>query len=117
MKFEPEATEEAQVVTYCGMQYGMTLDLRGTIDHQGQRRPVVLDLKTGSKKEKYWEWQVGGYLIPQPKGAWVGAILQVSPDGKVVPHYVDVEAAKRAFHCLLAAAILKVNHGYAKIGK
>lgn len=120
MKFELEACEERRVVNLFGMYYGMTLDLRGTIEHQGVRRNAVIDVKTGAKFEAYWRWQLGAYLIPQPKVplGWMGINLMVDFDGVVTPHYLkDVEAAKREFQCLLAAAILKINNGYAKIGK
>lgn len=119
MQFEVEATEERRVVSVFGMEYGATLDLRGTIEHQGKRRNAVLDLKTGTKFEKYWEWQLGSYLFPQEKTSlgWMGVVLQVNPDGKITPHYLkNVEAAKREFQCLLASAILKLNNGYAKLG-
>ena len=98
MKFEVEATEERRIASIHGMEYGMTLDLRGTIEHQGKRRYAVIDEKTGSKYEKYWRVQLGSYLYPQEKMAlgWIGVVLQVDPNGKITPHYVaDVEAAKR----------------------
>ena len=120
MKFEVEATEEQQIVNMFGMKYGMRLDLRGTVEHQAKRRKAVIDLKTGSKFSKTWEWQVGGsYLFPQPKDplGWLGIILQVDPKGSVTPHYVkDVAAAQREFQCLLATAILKLNNGFSKLG-
>lgn len=118
MGFELEATEEIRIASLCGMEYGMKLDLRGSVLHHGKRRKAIIDLKTGSKFSKTWEWQLGGYLQPQMKvpGGWLGIILQVAPAGKVTPHYVnDVEAAKREFHILLAAAILKLNYGYASL--
>lgn len=120
MGFEFEACEERRIVTYCGMTFGMTLDLRGTMIYQGVRRHAIADLKTGVKFSKTWEWQVGSYIIPQPKveKGWLGVIFQIHPDGRVIPHYVkDVEKAKREFQTLLASAIIKVNEGFAKIGK
>lgn len=120
VEYVPEAAEERQVVSMYGMKYGMTLDHRGSLIFQGQRRPVVLDLKTGSKFSETWVWQVGSYLFPQPKmsPSWMGLIIQVDMEGKVTPHYVkDAEKAKREFQILLAAAMLKVNAGIAKIGK
>lgn len=119
VEYHSEACEERRIHSFSGMRCGMTLDHRGTLMHQGVRRSVVLDLKTGAKFEKYWEWQLGSYICPQPKVdlGWVGLILQVDKDGKVIPHYLkDVEAAKREFQMLLAAAILKLNNGYAKLG-
>lgn len=115
MKFEVEGVEERRIVSIHGMEYGMTSDLRGTIEFQNKRRAAIIDLKTGSKFAKYWEWQVGGYIYPQPKGT-LGIILQVDPKGKVTPHYIkDPEAAKREFHVLLAASIVKLNNGYAQL--
>lgn len=119
VEYQSEACEERRIHSFNGMKCGMTLDHRGTLMHQGVRRHAVLDLKTGSKLEQYWNWQLGSYICPQPKVdlGWVGLILQVDKDGKVIPHYLkDVEAAKREFQMLLAAAILKLNNGYAKLG-
>lgn len=119
-EFEVEACEEVRIVTHCGMLYGMRLDLRGTIMYQGQRRHVIADLKTGVKWSKTWDWQLGSYIIPQPKveKGWLGVIFQVHPDGRVIPHYVqDVQKAQREFQVLLASAIIKVNEGFAKIQK
>lgn len=120
MQFQFEACEERRVVSTCGMVYGMTLDLRGTMMYQGVRRHTIADLKTGVKFSKTWEWQIGSYIIPQEKveRGWLGVIFQIHPDGRVIPHYVkDVDKAKREFQTLLASAILKVNEGFAKIGK
>jgi hypothetical protein len=119
LQFELAATEERRVASIFGMEYGMTLDLSGTIMHQGIRRKAVLDLKTGTKREKYWDWQLGSYLWPQEKSVpgWIGVVLQVDPNGAITPHYVaDVEAAKREFQCLLASTILLLNNKYAKLG-
>lgn len=118
--FQLDHAEEPRIASIHGMQFGMTLDLRGTMMHLGHRRHVVIDLKTGVKFSKTWEWQLGSYIWPQPRveRGWLGLIFQVSKSGKVVPHYVkDVEAAKREFQILLASAMLKVNNGFAKIGK
>lgn len=118
VEFVSEAVEERRVHSFCGMKYGMTLDHRGTMMFQGKRWRVIADLKTGSRFSKTWDWQLGSYIAPQEKGAWIGVILQVDPDGTVTPYYLkDVEAAKREFQILLAAATLKVNAGLAKIGK
>lgn len=118
MEFVLEASEEQRIAVINGMQYGMKLDLRGEITHQAKRRKAVIDLKTGSKFSKTWDWQEGAYLIPQPKVplGWIGVILQVNPNGEVTPHYVkDVEAAKREFMVLLAAAIVKLNNGFSRM--
>lgn len=120
LKFEVEGSEEKRIHSLCGMKYGMTLDLRGTMMYQGVRRHVVGDLKTGVKFSPTWTWQLGSYIHPQPKvdKGWLGVIFQVHPDGRVIPHYVkDVEKAKREFQILLAAAIIKVNEGFVKVGK
>ena len=120
IEYVPEATEERRIVSMFGMKYGMTLDHRGTMLYQGERRHVVADLKTGSKFSPTWEWQLGSYIFPQPKvdKLWMGLIFQVDAKGKVTPHYLkDPEKAKREFQCLLAAANLKINAGMARIGK
>lgn len=119
MKFECEGSEEQCVVNLGGMYYGMKLDLRGTVEHHGRRRKAVIDLKTGSTFEKYWEWQEAAYIAAQPRvvSGWLGIILQVDPAGDVTPHYVkDVPAAIREWQTLLASAIVKLNYGYASIG-
>jgi hypothetical protein len=120
LQFKVEGSEEKRIHNLCGMKYGMTLDLRGTVMYQGIRRHAVIDLKTGVKTSPTWTWQLGSYIHPQPKveRGWLGIIFQVHPDGRVIPHYVrDVEKAKREFQILLAAAILKVNEGFVKVGK
>jgi hypothetical protein len=120
MAFVSDACEERRIASIFGMSYGSTLDHRGTVMHRGQRRHAVLDLKSGTKFSKCWEWQIGSYIWPQEKVplGWLGIALQVDTDGSVTPHYVsDVEAAKREFQVLLAAAILKINNGFAKIGR
>lgn len=118
MRFELEASEEPMVASICGMEYGLTSDLRGTVEHRGKRRHAIIDLKTGAKFSKTWDWQLGGYVWPRPKVplGWLGIVLQVSKAGVMKPHYVEnVEQAKRDFHILLAAAILKINHGFVKM--
>jgi hypothetical protein len=119
MGFKCEGAEEQRVACLGGMYYGMKLDLRGNVIHRGVRRKVVIDLKTGSKYEKHWMWQTAAYIAPQPPilSGYLGIVLQVDPAGKVTPHYVDdVPAAIREWQILLAAAILKVNNGYAQLG-
>lgn len=120
IEFVPDAAEEMRVFSLFGMFYGLTLDLRGTLMHQGVRRKAVLDLKTGTKFSETWNWQLGSYIYPQPKAElpWMGIIIQVSADGKVVPHYLkDPEKAKREFQILLATANLGLNAGLYKIAK
>ena len=101
-----------------GMEYGMTLDTRGSILYHGQRRSIVVDLKTGSKKSPTWNWQGGSYVLGSGKpkdGSWLCVFLQVDRDGKVTPHWIDAAKGAREFVILLAAANLKVNAGLAKI--
>lgn len=119
LEFVPDAVEERRVATVFGMEYGMTLDLRGTITHQAKRRKAVIDLKTGTKYSKTWDWQIGAYVWPQEKVplGWIGLALQIDRTGDVTPHYVaDIEKAKREYQVILAAAILKLNYGFAAIG-
>lgn len=118
VKFEPLAAEEKRIITLNGMQFGGTLDLRGTLLYKGTRRHVIVDEKTGSKYSKTWEWQLGGYIGGAPKvpAGYVGVDLQVDIDGKVTPHWVpDTLKAMREFTYLLAAANLLLNAGMAKI--
>ena len=118
LQFKYEAAEEMRVHTLCGMQYGLTVDLRGTIVHQGKERKAVIDLKSGVKFSPTWRWQIGGYVTGQEKanGGWMGVILQFDKLGNVFPHYVDLIPAQREFQTLLAAAILKLNAGLVKLG-
>ena len=116
VQYEPVAAEEKRIITLNGMQFGGTLDHRGTLLYQGKRRDAIIDVKTGSKFSKSWEWQLGGYIGGAPKGAYVGVDLQVDIDGKVTPHWVpDTLKAQREFCYLLAAANLLLNAGMRKI--
>lgn len=117
-EFICEGTEETKIRTLCGMQYGTRLDLRGTLMYHQKRRHAIVDYKTGSKKSKTWDWQLGGYYVDQPKveGGWLGVVLQIDMDGVVEPHWVlDLEREKREFQVLLAAANLKLNAGLVKL--
>ena len=100
------------------MHYGLTVDLRGTIIHQGVERKAIIDLKSGVKFSPTWKWQLGGYTTAQNKveKGWIGVVLQFDKEGKVTPHYIDLIPAQREFQILLSAAILKLNAGLGKIG-
>ena len=118
VKYEPLAGEEKRIITLNGMMFGGTLDLRGTLIYKGARRHAILDVKTGTKYSKTWEWQLGGYIGGAPKipAGYVGVDLQVNQDGKVNPHWVpDTVKAQREFCYLLASANLLLNAGMAKI--
>ena len=118
MQFKYAAAEEMRIHTLFGMQYGLTVDLRGTIVHQGKTRNAVIDLKSGVKFSPTWRWQLGGYVSGQEKvdGGWMGVVLQFSKEGTVHPHYIDLIPAQREFQILLSASILKLNAGLAKLG-
>ena len=118
MSFELISCESRGVYNISGMEFGATSDLTGTIMHHGSRRNAVIDLKSGVKFSKTWEWQLGSYIAAQPKVplGWLGIILQSDMTGKIIPHHLkDVEAAKREFQILLAAANLSLNAGLAKL--
>ena len=118
-KFVSEATEEAKIVSIFGMEFGMCLDHRGRMEYQGKERSVILDLKTASKEEPVWKWQLGAYSLGQQKVAsgWLGAMLKVDEEGVVKPFYYDLVSAAREFQTLLATCILGINNGLYKIGK
>ena len=117
LQFKYEAAEEMRVHSLFGMEYGLTVDLRGTIEHQGKTRNAVIDLKSGVKFSPTWRWQIGGYTVAQEKnGGWMGVVLQFDKEGTVHPHYIDLIPAQREFQILLAAANLKLNAGLAKVG-
>jgi hypothetical protein len=118
MQFRYEAAEEMRVHTLYGMQYGLTVDLRGTIVHQGKTRNAVIDLKSGVKFSPTWRWQLGGYTTAQDKvnGGWMGVVLQFDKEGIVHPHYIDLIPAQREYQILLSGAILKLNAGLSKLG-
>jgi hypothetical protein len=118
MQFKYEAAEEMKIHSLYGMEYGLTVDLRGTIVHQGKERKAIIDLKSGVKFSPTWRWQIGGYTGAQEKvdGGWMGVILQFDKLGEVHPHYIDLIPAQREFQTLLAASILKLNAGLAKLG-
>lgn len=114
-----EAAEEAKIVSLYGMEFGMCLDHRGRIEHQGKERSVIIDLKTASKEEPVWKWQLGAYSLGQGKvpGGWLGAMLKVDEEGIVKPFYYDLFSAAREFQTLLATVILGINNGLYKLGK
>ena len=118
-KYVSEAAEEAKIVSVFGMEFGMCLDHRGRIEHQGKERSVILDLKTASKEEPVWKWQLGAYSLGQEKVplGWLGAMLKVDEEGVVKPFYYDLVAAAREFQTLLATVILGINNGLYKVGK
>ncbi len=118
LRFKYEAAEEMKIHNLFGMQYGLTVDLRGTIVHQGKERQAVIDLKSGVKFSPTWRWQIGGYVSGQGKAdcGWIGVILQFDKTGIVIPRYVDLLPAQREFQILLSGAILKLNAGLAKLG-
>ena len=112
LEYQPGAVEERRIVTVNGMQYGATLDHQGTIIYHGVRRPIVIDIKTGTKASPTWKWQGGGYV---PSVSFLMLVAQVSKDGRVTPHWVDALKAQREFVYLLAACNLKLNNGLAQI--
>jgi hypothetical protein len=118
LQFKYEAAEEMRVHNLFGMEYGLTVDLRGTIVHQGKTRNAVIDLKSGVKFSPTWRWQLGGYTVAQEKtnGGWMGIVLQFDKEGVVHPHYIDLIPAQREYQILLSAAILKLNNNLSKIG-
>jgi hypothetical protein len=118
MQFKYEAAEEMKIHSLYGMEYGLTVDLRGTIVHQGKERKAIIDLKSGVKFSPTWRWQIGGYTGAQEKvdGGWMGVVLQFDKEGTVHPHYIDLIPAQREFQILLSGAILKLNAGLAKLG-
>lgn len=118
LQFKYEAAEEMKIHSLYGMEYGLTVDLRGTIVHQGKMRNAVIDLKSGVKFSPTWRWQLGGYTTAQEKvnGGWMGVVLQFDKEGIVTPHYIDLIPAQREFQILLSGAILKLNAGLAKVG-
>jgi hypothetical protein len=117
-KYVSEAVEEAKIVSIFGMEFGMRLDHRGRMEYRGKERSVILDLKTASKEEPVWKWQLGAYSLGQDKVAsgWLGAMLKVDEAGEVKPFYYDLVAAAREFQTLLATVILGVNNGIYRIG-
>jgi hypothetical protein len=118
MGYVSQACEERRIHNLFGMHYGGTLDHRGTCIHQGVERPCIIDIKTGSKESPSWKWQIAAYTVglERPAKGWLGIVLQVNADGRVVPHYYDVYTGLKEFQCLLSAAILKVNAGLVKFG-
>lgn len=118
-KYVSVAAEEAKIVSVFGMEFGMCLDHRGRIEHQGKERSVILDLKTASKEEAVWKWQLGAYSMGQEKVpcGWLGAMLKVDEEGEVKPFYYDLVSAAREFQTLLATVILGINNGLYKLGK
>ena len=119
VEYHAEAAEERRIHSLYGMEYGLTVDGRGTLMYRGTRRSVIVDLKSGVKASPTWYWQIGGYVAAQPKveGGWLGLIIQFDKEGIVNPIYVDTMKAQREFQVFLAAATLALNSGVAKIQK
>lgn len=119
LQYVSHAYEEKRIYNLCGMEYGGSLDHRGLCTHQGIERHCIVDLKTAVKVEPTWKWQVSAYTVGLDKQEkpWLGIVLQVDREGAVTPHYVDTYAGLKEFQILLAAAIIKINCGAAKIGK
>lgn len=119
LQFRSEVVEDSRIFSLFGMEYGGSCDHRGTCIYQGQERHCVIDLKTASKEEFYWKWQVSAYTVGLTKGekSWLGMVLKVDQDGNVKPFYYDVYAGLREFQTLLAACIIGINSGAYKVGK
>ena len=119
IQYKSIAVEEGKIMNLFGMKYGGTLDHRGTCVYQGQVRDCIIDLKTASKEEKYWKWQVASYTVgvPKTKLPIIGIVLKVDKDGKVVPYFYDVRSSLREFQVLLAACILGINNGIYQLRK
>lgn len=115
LDFQMKEAESRRIANVAGMEYGMSCDLVGSLWHSGKRRTAIIDLKTGSKVSPTWDWQIGGYVAGYCDPLALGLILQVGFNGTVRPKFVDVIRAKRDFLVLLAAAILKLNYGYAEL--
>lgn len=118
IEYEPASTEERRIHSLFGMEYGLTTDGTGTMMYRGERRHVILDLKTAVKESPTWRWQLGAYGMAQEKvdKGWIGMNIQVKKDGSTKPFYHDLYVAGREFQTLLAASILKLNAGLAKLG-
>jgi hypothetical protein len=119
LQYKSEVVEDSRIFNLFGMKYGGSCDHRGTCVYQGQERHCVIDLKTASKEEFYWKWQVSAYTAGLPKNSkpWLGMVLKVDKEGNVTPYYYDVYAGLKEFQCLLATAILGINNGAYKLKK
>lgn len=118
MQYVSHATEERRIYNLHGMEYGGSLDHRGTCVHQGVERNCVIDLKTACKAENHWKWQVSAYAAGLEKHdkPWLGIALQVTKEGDVKPFFYDTFTGLREFQILLSTVILGINNGYYKLG-
>lgn len=119
IEYQSETAEQRMVHSLFGMEFGLTTDGTGTMMYHGERRHVVLDLKTAVKEHASWRWQLGAYGTAQAKvdKGWLGMVIQVNKDGEVKPFYYDLFPAGREFQTLLASCILGINAGIYKPGK
>lgn len=118
MQFKGTATEERRIHCLFGMEYGLTLDLKGTVLHRDKERWAIIDLKTAVKEDPCWKWQLAAYSLAQEKvvGGWLGAIIQVDKLGNTKMYYYDLANACKEFQVLLAAVNIKINNSMYRLG-
>lgn len=115
MRFELASCEQQGIHSVFGVHYGYQYDQRGWLWYQGERRPVIVDLKTAVEASPIWALQTAAYALAAPpvKGErYLRVALHLQKDGRVKPLYYDDPQDEKTFLYMAYCAIWKQNHGY-----
>jgi hypothetical protein len=116
MKFWLAACEQQGIFQINGMKFGYQYDQRGSIAYQGQRRAVIVDLKTSLKESPTWALQTAAYALAAPpleKGQrYLRVVLHLQKDGHAKPIYYTDQQDEQTFLYMAYTAIWKMNHQY-----
>lgn len=116
MKFQLGACEQQGILEIYGMKVGYQYDQRGSIEYQGTRRNVIIDLKTAVKESPTWALQTAAYALAakvmERSERYLRVVLHLQKDGRVKPLYYDDFQDEKTFLYMAYSAIWKMNHGY-----
>jgi hypothetical protein len=116
MKFELGACEQQGILDVYGMKIGYQYDQRGSIEYQGARRNVIIDLKTAVKESPTWALQTAAYALAakamEREKQYLRVVLHLLKDGRVKPIYYDDPQDEKTFLYMAYSAIWKMNHSY-----
>ena len=116
MKFQLSACEQQGILEIFGMKIGYQYDQRGSIEYQGTRRNVIIDLKTAVKESPTWALQTAAYALAakatESVTRYLRVVLHLQKDGRVKPIYYDDSQDEKTFLYMAYSAIWKMNHGY-----
>jgi hypothetical protein len=116
MKFQLGACEQQGIFEIYGMKIGYQYDQRGSIEYQGQRHHVIVDLKTALKESPAWPLQTAAYVLAapplDPSEQYLRVVLHLQKDGRVKPIYYKDPQDQQTFLYMAYTAVWKMNHGY-----